>query len=74
LGVDDLDIGTNDDGTAQARVGKYISDNIYTDVTVDADGQSEINLNLTVTPSLTVRGRASSDGSSGLGLFFEKDY
>ncbi len=74
LGVDDLDIGTDADGGVEARVGKYISDNIYTDVTVGSGGKSEINLNLTVNPNVTVRGRVSSDGTSGLGVFFERDY
>ncbi|MEQ5868348.1 translocation/assembly module TamB domain-containing protein [Sagittula sp. NFXS13] len=74
LGVDDFDVGTTDDGTVEASVGKYISDNIYTDVTVGADGTSEINLNLTVTPEVTVRGRVSSDGTSGVGVYYEKDY
>lgn len=74
LGVDNLDIGTDADGNAQATVGKYISDNIYTDVTVGGDGTSEINLNLQVNPNVTVRGRVSSDGDTGLGVFFEKDY
>ncbi|KUF10986.1 translocation/assembly module TamB domain-containing protein [Pseudoponticoccus marisrubri] len=74
LGVDDLDIGTDADGTAQARVGKYISDNIYTDVTVNAEGESEINLNLNINSDVTVRGRLGSDGDSGIGIFFERDY
>ena len=74
LGVSDLDIGTADDGTAQARVGGYLAENVYSDVTVNAKGDSEINLNLTVTPDVTVRGRLGSDGSSGLGVFFERDY
>lgn len=74
LGVDNLDIGTDAEGNAQATVGKYISDNIYTDVTVGGDGTSQINLNLQVNPNVTVRGRVGSDGDTGLGVFFEKDY
>ncbi|TDT77363.1 autotransporter secretion inner membrane protein TamB [Litoreibacter halocynthiae] len=74
LGVDDLDIGTDADGNTQAKAGKYISDNIYTDVTVKSDGESQINLNLEVSPTVTVRGRLSSDGDTGIGVFFEKDY
>ena len=41
---------------------------------VGSDGTSEINLNLNVTDSVTVRGRVGSDGTSGLGVYFEKDY
>lgn len=74
LGVDDLDIGTDADGQAQARVGKYISDNVYTDVTVTSGGDTEINLNLDLTDNVTVRGRVGSDGDTGIGIFFERDY
>ncbi len=74
LGVDDLDVAQDEDGTLGLRAGKYISENIYSDVTVDANGQSKVRLNLEITPNLTARGTAGTDGSSGLGLFFERDY
>jgi len=74
LGIDDLDIGTDADGNTQAKAGKYISDNVYTDVTVKSDGESQINLNLEVRPTMTIRGRLSSDGGTGIGVFFERDY
>ncbi|WP_299934857.1 translocation/assembly module TamB domain-containing protein [uncultured Pelagimonas sp.] len=74
LGVDELDIGTDDDGQAQAKIGKYVSDNVYTDVTIKSGGESQINLNLDLTPHVTVRGRLDSDGDTGIGVFFEKDY
>ncbi len=74
LGVDELDIGTDEDGEAQAKIGKYVSDNVYTDVTIKSGGDSQINLNLDLTPNVTVRGRLDSDGDTGIGIFFEKDY
>ncbi|WP_137702585.1 translocation/assembly module TamB domain-containing protein [Marimonas lutisalis] len=74
LGVDDLDLSTDEGGTTQARVGKYISDKAYTDVTVKSDGTSQINLNIEVSPTVKMRGRLGSDGDSGIGIFFEKDY
>jgi translocation and assembly module TamB len=52
FGPDDLDITTSEEGATGARVGNYLTDNIYTDVTVSSDGSSEINLNLTLSPSL----------------------
>jgi translocation and assembly module TamB len=72
--LDDLDISTDESGGAAVRAGKYISENVYTDVTVDSQGQTEINLNLDVTPSFTVRGSVGDDGNTGVGLFFEKNY
>ncbi|CUH67371.1 hypothetical protein TG4357_02969 [Thalassovita gelatinovora] len=74
LALDDLDLTTSDDGTTEARAGKYISENIYSEVTADSAGNSEINLNLQINPALTARGTLSSDGDSGIGIFFEKDY
>jgi translocation and assembly module TamB len=74
IGVDDLDLSTNDEGETEARVGKYLSENIYTDVTVNTAGETQINLNLDVSRSITVRGRLNSDGSTGIGVYIERDY
>ena len=74
FGLDDLDIRTGEDGQTEATVGKYITDNIYTDLTVGSDGESEVNLNIQISPSVTGRGSVSSDGNTSLGIFFERDY
>ena len=36
--------------------------------------RSEVNLNLQLHPNVTARGSVSSDGETGLGIFFERDY
>ncbi|SOC07994.1 autotransporter secretion inner membrane protein TamB [Rhodobacter sp. JA431] len=74
FGLDDLDVGTDASGNATVRAGKYISENVYSDVSVDSNGQAEVTLNLDITKQLTARGSVGSDGASALGLFFEKDY
>lgn len=74
FGLDDLDIATSESGATGLTVGKYISDNVYTGVTVDTSGQTEINLNLQLSPSVTLRGSAGSDAQTGIGIFFERDY
>ena len=73
-GLDDLDVSTDAAGNATFRAGKYLSENLYTDLAVDSEGQTELNLNLDVTPNMTARGSVGSDGASGIGIFFEKDY
>lgn len=73
LNLDDFDVVTGEDGSAAVRAGKYISENVYTDVTVGQD-TGEVSLNLDLNPSLTVRGSVASDGNTGLGVFFERDY
>jgi len=74
FGLDDLDVSTTEDGTTKARVGKYISDKAYADATVDSAGKAEIKLNIILSPNVTAKGRLGSDGSTGLGVYFEKDY
>jgi translocation and assembly module TamB len=74
FGLDDLDVRTNDEGAASLRAGKYISRNVYSEIEVDQDGKSQIQLNLDVTDNITLRGRASSDGTTGIGIVLEKDY
>ncbi|MEH6359958.1 MAG: translocation/assembly module TamB domain-containing protein [Amylibacter sp.] len=73
-GFDDLDVTTNASGGREVRAGKYISENIYSEVTIDSDGTSVVNLNLDVNRSLTVRGGVESTGDTSLGIFFERDY
>lgn len=73
-GLADLDVTTNEDGNAAVRAGAYLGENIYSDVTIDSAGETQLNLNLDVTPSLTVRGGVNNDGSSSIGIFFERDY
>jgi len=74
VGLDNLDIRTDANGAASLTAGKYLTENIYTEVTVDQEGKSQINLNLDISSSITVRGRAESDGTTGIGVFLEKDY
>jgi len=74
FGLDDLDLTTTDDGATAIRAGKYLSENVYTDVTAASDGTGEVSLNIDITPNLTGKATLGSDGESSLGLFFEKDY
>ncbi|MDC0136579.1 translocation/assembly module TamB domain-containing protein [Sulfitobacter sp.] len=72
--LDDLDVTTTDSGETALRVGKYLTDNVYTDVTAASDGTGEVSLNIDVTPNLKGKATLGSDGNSSIGLFFEKDY
>lgn len=74
FGLDDLDVTTNEEGSAAVRAGKYLSEKLYSDVTLGAEGKTEINLNLDVRPGVTARGTVGSDGSTGIGIYYERDY
>ncbi|WP_224826433.1 translocation/assembly module TamB domain-containing protein [Cognatishimia sp. MH4019] len=72
--LDDLDVTTDEDGNAAVRAGKYLSDNIYTDVTVGGAGGAAISLNIDLTPNITAKGSVEADSNTSLGIFFERDY
>lgn len=74
FGLDNLDVKTDAAGEASLTAGKYLSKNIYSEVTVDQDGKSQINLNLDVTKSITLRAQTGSNGDAGIGIVVEKDY
>ena len=74
FGLDNLDLKATDDGGAAVTAGKYIGKNVYTEITVGQDGKSQINLNLDLSKSVTIKGKAGSDGNTGVGIFLEKDY
>jgi translocation and assembly module TamB len=74
FGLDNLDVKTSDEGAAELTVGKYLGQNLYSEVTVDQDGKSQINLNFDLTDSITLRGSTGSGGNTGVGVFLEKDY
>jgi translocation and assembly module TamB len=74
LGLDDLDLTAGENGGAAVRAGKYLTDDIYTDVIVDSEGETQLNLNYEVTDSFTVKGGVDDEGGTSLGIFFERDY
>ncbi len=74
FGLDDLDVTTSEDGSAALKAGKYLSENVYTEIEIDQDGKSQINLNLDLREGVTVKGKVGADGDTGIGVFLERDY
>ncbi len=74
FGLDDLDLTSDESGATTVKVGKYISEKVYTNVAVGSDGKTEVSINLDVRKDVTVRGTAASDGSTGVGIYYERDY
>ncbi|EEE38810.1 hypothetical protein RKLH11_2654 [Rhodobacteraceae bacterium KLH11] len=73
-GFDTIDLGATEGGGGQLGAGAYLSDNLYTDFTVNTEGDTEVNLNLDVTDNITVKGTVDGRGETGLGVFFARDY
>ncbi len=74
LGADTAEVGVGAGGGAQLGAGRYLAENVYTDFTVNTKGETELNLNLDVTETLTLRGTVDNNGETGIGVFFQRDY
>lgn len=73
-GLDNLDVKTNSAGESTVTAGKYLTEKIYSEIAVDQNGKSQINLNLNLNSATKLRARTNSEGSSGIGIVIEKDY
>ncbi|THK35126.1 translocation/assembly module TamB [Ensifer sp. MPMI2T] len=75
LGVDDLDITTDESGGAQVRAGKYLNDRTYLELQQGSDSSSsKAVINLDVGRGVKLKGEAAGDGSAAGGIFFEREY
>ena len=75
IGVDDLDIKTNEAGDTAVSAGKYLNDRTY--VTVEKGekpGSGKATIDLNIGRGVKLRGEASDSGEAKGGIFFEKEY
>lgn len=73
IGIDNLDITTDESGNAALQAGIYLSEQVYTEAVVSNE-ETTINLNFDVSRDVTIRGSVSSEGETALGIYFERDY
>ncbi|VTZ62130.1 translocation/assembly module TamB domain-containing protein [Sinorhizobium medicae] len=75
LGVDDLDVTTDESGGAQVRAGKYLNDRTYLELQQGSDSaSSKAIINLDIGRGVKLKGEAAGDGSAAGGIFFEREY
>lgn len=73
-GADNAEVGLDSLGSGLLGLGGYIGEKAYTDFNVNTKGESELSINVDLTDSVTVTGTVDSQGESGFGLFFKRDY
>lgn len=74
VGLDDLDVVTDKNGETAVRAGRYIRDNIYLGVEAGSGGNTKGTINLDISRNLKAKGTVGSNGDSGAGIFYERDY
>ncbi len=73
-GADSVSVGEDNAGNPQAEIGARLSDRIYTDLSVNTKGDTEVNINLDVSRNVTLKGTVDNAGDSAVGIFFDRDY
>ncbi len=75
LGVDSINITTDEDNNTTAEVSKRLGEKVSVGVQQGTqEGSSRVTIDIDVTKHLRARGEAGADGSSKAGIFFEKEY
>ena len=75
LGVDDLDVRTDDQGRTSIAAGKYLNDRTYLTIEKgDKAGSGKATIDLNVGRGVKLRGQATDDGEARGGIFFEREY
>ncbi|MGF1623076.1 MAG: translocation/assembly module TamB domain-containing protein [Rhodomicrobiaceae bacterium] len=75
IGIDTLNLTTDEDGEVAVSAGSYLNENVYVGVEQgSASDSSRVKIDLDITKNLKLRGEAGADGKSKLGVGVEWEY
>tara|TARA_B100001989_G_scaffold252699_1_gene235740 strand:+ start:159 stop:2981 length:2823 start_codon:yes stop_codon:yes gene_type:complete len=74
-GLDDISVDTDDDGETTIGAGKYLTDKVYLEFeTGTGEASGGANLEVEVTPNITLESEIGQDAQGGAGVFWHWDY
>lgn len=74
-GLDSLSAEIGDDGSASVGAGKYLADGVYLELeTGSAENSGRANIEIELTPNITVESEVGQDAQGGAGVFWKYDY
>lgn len=74
-GLDDISVETDSEGQTSVGVGKYLTDSVYLEFERGAGGTGGgTNLQIEVSPSITIESEIGQDAQGGGGVFWKRDY
>lgn len=74
-GLDDLSIETDADGGASVGAGKYLTEKVYLEFEAGSEeGSGNANVQVELTPNITLESEIGQDASGGAGVFWKWDY
>ncbi len=74
-GLDDLRIETDASGRAVIGAGKYLSEKVYLEFEAGSEeGSGNANIQVEITPNITIESEIGQDARGGAGIFWKRDY
>ena len=74
-GLDDLRVDSDENGETTVGAGKYLTDKVYLEFEKGSgENSGAANLEVEVTPNITLESEVGQDAQAGAGLFWEWDY
>ncbi|MGH1456804.1 MAG: translocation/assembly module TamB domain-containing protein [Alphaproteobacteria bacterium] len=74
-GLDDLRVEADEEGGATVGAGKYLSDNVYLEFEAGSEeGSGNANIEIELTPNITIESEIGQDAQGGAGIFWKHDY
>ncbi|RWH31478.1 translocation/assembly module TamB domain-containing protein, partial [Mesorhizobium sp.] len=75
IGIDDLDVTTDEKGGTAVSAGKYLNDRTYVTIQKgDKPGSGKATIDLNVGRGVKLRGEANDAGEAKGGVFYEREY
>lgn len=75
LGVDDLDVTTDEKGGTAVSAGKYLNDRTYVTIQKgEKAGSGKVTIDLDVGRGVKLRGEVNENGGGKGGIFYEREY
>ncbi|PBC12351.1 translocation/assembly module TamB domain-containing protein [Mesorhizobium sp. WSM3859] len=75
IGIDDLDVTTDEKGGTAVSAGKYLNDRTYVTIQKgDKPGSGKATIDLDVGKGVKLRGEANDAGEAKGGVFYEREY
>ena len=74
-GLDDIRVETDEEGQATVGAGKYLTDKVYLEFEAGSEEDSgNANVQVELTPNITVESEVGQDARAGAGVFWKWDY
>ena len=74
-GLDDISVDTDEGGETTIGAGKYLTDKVYLEFeTGTGESAGSANLEVEVTPNITIESEIGQDAQGGAGVFWNWDY